>query len=109
MEPSGRNRGNWSQMGPSRKRLKQAVRQPLATHGNRFGAHGKEGVNGSSPLEGFTKGLQTAFLLPQLRTPIARASLLELRVICFYCYTTIQQFIVSLRRAANDTAPPPAG
>jgi hypothetical protein len=25
----------------------------VATHGNGFGAHGKEGVNGSSPLEGF--------------------------------------------------------
>jgi hypothetical protein len=27
----------------------------VATHGNRFGAHGKEGVNGSSPLEGSAK------------------------------------------------------
>jgi putative hydroxymethylpyrimidine transport system permease protein len=35
--------------------LKQADRQPLATHGNGFGAHGKEGVNGSSPLEGSQK------------------------------------------------------
>ncbi len=37
--------------------------------------HGKEGVNGSSPLEGFTKGQQMAFLLPEQRTPIARSSL----------------------------------
>ena len=39
-------------MGRPRKPLKQAYPQPVATHGNRFGAHGKEGVNGSSPLEG---------------------------------------------------------
>jgi hypothetical protein len=25
----------------------------MATHGNRFAAHGKEGVDGSSPSEGF--------------------------------------------------------
>ena len=42
-------------MGRARKRLKQADPQPVATHGNRFGAHGKEGVDGSSPSEGFTK------------------------------------------------------
>ena len=27
----------------------------MATHGNRFGAHGKEGVGGSSPSEGSAK------------------------------------------------------
>jgi hypothetical protein len=57
-------------MGGPRKRLKQADRQPVATHGNGFGAHGKEGVDGSSPSEGSswkTKPLQiAAFLLPQL-------------------------------------------
>ncbi len=57
---AGATNGNRSQMGPSRKRLKQADRQPVATHGNRFGAHGKEGVDGSSPSEGFTKLPQTA-------------------------------------------------
>jgi hypothetical protein len=36
---------NQLQMAPLRKRLKQAGRQPVATHGNRFRAHGKEGVN----------------------------------------------------------------
>ncbi len=35
-----------------RKPLKQADPQPVATQGNRFGAHGKEGVDGSSPSEG---------------------------------------------------------
>jgi hypothetical protein len=32
-------------MGSGRKRLNQADRQPVATYGNRFGAHGKEGVD----------------------------------------------------------------
>jgi len=45
--------GNRPQKGQLRKPLKHANRQPVATHGNRFGAHGKEGVSGSSPDEGF--------------------------------------------------------
>jgi hypothetical protein len=49
---AGATGGNRSQMGRPRKPLKQADPQPVATYGNRFGAHGKEGVNGSSPLEG---------------------------------------------------------
>jgi hypothetical protein len=52
---AGATGGNRSQMGAPRKRPKQADQQPAATHGNGFGAHGKEGVNGSSPLEGFAK------------------------------------------------------
>src|SRR5438105_15495763 len=55
MESSGRNRCNQWQMGRARKPLNQANRQPVATHGNRFAAHGKEGVDGSSPSEGFCK------------------------------------------------------
>jgi hypothetical protein len=59
--------GNRWQMGRPRKPLKQADPQPVATHGNRFGAHGKEGVNGSSPLEGFHfPPVQPPFLLPVL-------------------------------------------
>jgi hypothetical protein len=42
-------------MGDPRKPLKQADPQPVATHGNGFGAHGKEGVDGSSPSEGSAK------------------------------------------------------
>src|ERR1700731_1271335 len=53
--PAGATGGNRWQMGRPRKPLKQADPQPVATHGNRFAAHGKEGVNGSSPLEGFAK------------------------------------------------------
>jgi hypothetical protein len=50
---AGATSGNrWQMQGP-RKWLKQADRQPLATHGNGFAAHGKEGVSGSSPEEGF--------------------------------------------------------
>jgi hypothetical protein len=52
MEPSGRNRWQPVAMGRARKPLKQADPQPVATHGNRFAAHGKEGVDGSSPSEG---------------------------------------------------------
>jgi hypothetical protein len=50
--PAGATGGNQWQMGHARKPLKQADPQPLATNGNRFAAHGKEGVNGSSPSEG---------------------------------------------------------
>ena len=43
MEPSGRNRWQPVANRNAEKRLKQAGRQRVATHGNRFGAHGKEG------------------------------------------------------------------
>jgi hypothetical protein len=61
---AGATGGNRSQIGPSQKRSKYADRQPVPAHCNRFGAHGKEGVDGSSPSEGFTKSLQkgTIFL-----------------------------------------------
>jgi hypothetical protein len=52
---AGATGGNRSQMGEPRKWLKQTDWQPVATHGNRFAAHGKEGVNGSSPSEGSAK------------------------------------------------------
>src|SRR5579862_4113218 len=55
---AGATGGNQWQMGQPRKSLKQANPQPVATHGNGFGAHGKEGVDGSSPSEGFAKELQ---------------------------------------------------
>src|SRR5712691_848763 len=41
--PAGATGGNRWQMGRDRKPLKQADPQPVATHGNRFAAHGKEG------------------------------------------------------------------
>jgi hypothetical protein len=50
--PAGATGGNRSQMEHPQKPLKQADPQPMATHGNGFGAHGKEGVDGSSPSEG---------------------------------------------------------
>src|SRR6266576_1964250 len=53
---AGATGGNRSQMGEPRKWLKQTDWQPMATHGNSFGAHGKEGVDGSSPSEGCAKG-----------------------------------------------------
>jgi hypothetical protein len=47
--------GNWWQLGRPRKRLEQA--KTVATRCDRlpFGAHGKEGVDGSSPSEGSAK------------------------------------------------------
>ncbi len=53
--PVGATGGNRSQKKRGRKRLKQADRQPVATHGNGSGAHCKEGVSGSSPEEGSAK------------------------------------------------------
>ena len=56
-------------MGRTQKALKQADPQPLATHGNRFGAHGKEGVDGSSPSEGSAKApLVGAFVFRSTRS-----------------------------------------
>jgi hypothetical protein len=49
MEPSRRNWWQPLANGRARKRLKQADRQPVATHGNRFGAHGR-GVDSVSSL-----------------------------------------------------------
>src|SRR5438094_6850521 len=60
---AGATIGNPWQMGRARKPLKQADPHPVATHGNRFAAHGKEGVDGSSPSEGFS------FLQPSRRSP----------------------------------------
>ena len=42
---AGATGGNRFQMEHPQKPLKQADRQSVATHGNRFGAHGKEGVD----------------------------------------------------------------
>ena len=41
---------NPSQTAHRQERLKQADPQPVATHGNGFGAHGKEGVDSVSSL-----------------------------------------------------------
>jgi hypothetical protein len=60
MEPSGRTWWQPVAIGTARKPLKQADPQPVATHGNRFAAHGKEGVDGSSPSEGL-KYLQIGY------------------------------------------------
>ena len=42
--PAGATGGNRWQMRHPQKPVKQADQQPVATHGNRFGAHGKEHV-----------------------------------------------------------------
>src|SRR3989442_11440448 len=66
--PAGATGGTRWQMGRARKPLKQADPQPVATHGTGFGAHGKEGVDGSSPSEGFNDSLKWVFV-----TRVARA------------------------------------
>jgi hypothetical protein len=53
--PAGATGGNRWQIERPRKRLKYADPQPVATRGNGSGAHGKEGVDGSSPSEGSAK------------------------------------------------------
>jgi hypothetical protein len=55
--PAGATGGNRSQIDWRRKPLKRADPQPMATHGNGLAAHGKEGVDGSSPSEGSAKAL----------------------------------------------------
>jgi hypothetical protein len=46
----------------------------MATHGNRFAAHGKEGVDGSSPSEGFAKApLSRGFFVQNDLLFVARA------------------------------------
>jgi hypothetical protein len=58
MEPSGRS---WSQSvanGTAAKRLGQAKTVAVRCDGLPREAHGKEGVDGSSPLEALEKGLQ---------------------------------------------------
>jgi hypothetical protein len=63
MEPSGRNRWQPVANATTAETPQYAERQPVATHGNGSGAHGKEGVDGSSPSEGFWKEpAQGAFL-----------------------------------------------
>ena len=47
MEPSGRNRWQAVANRPALKTAQTSRWQPVATHGNRFAAHGKEGVDGS--------------------------------------------------------------
>jgi hypothetical protein len=64
--PAGATGGNRWQMGRARKPLKLADTQPVATHRNRFTAHGKEGVDGSSPSEGLQIPANQDFVLSTL-------------------------------------------
>ena len=45
----------------------------MATHGNRFGAHGKEGVDGSSPSEGLQNPRSREFSVQDDLLFVARA------------------------------------
>jgi len=75
MEPSGRNQ--WQPVANVQAPKTAETSQTVATGCDHlpFGAHGKEGVDGSSPSEGFTKGPANGFSLPRRHTYIARASL----------------------------------
>jgi hypothetical protein len=53
MEPSGRNQWQPVANAPSLKAQKQAKTVAVGCDQLPFGAHGKEGVDGSSPSEGF--------------------------------------------------------
>ena len=75
---AGATGGNRSQLRQPRKRLKHADRQPVATHGNRFGAHGKEGVDGSSPSEGLQNHRSRGFLVQKDLLSVVRAVGMEL-------------------------------
>jgi hypothetical protein len=44
----------------------------VATHGNRFAAHGKEGVSGSSPEEGSAKAPKAADQAAYCGRPLGR-------------------------------------
>ena len=67
--------GNWSQMGRPRKRLKQAKAVAVGCHRLPEMFHGKEGVDGSSPSEGFSFCLLSGcFRCLDWRRPRASAS-----------------------------------
>ena len=63
--PAGATSGNRWQMPTPRKRDKQAKTVAVGCDQLPPNLDGKEGVDGSSPSEGFTKGQQMAFLLPR--------------------------------------------
>ena len=58
MEPSGRNQWQSVANGRARKRLEQAKTVATGCDQLPIGAHGKEGVDGSSPSEGSAKALE---------------------------------------------------
>jgi hypothetical protein len=53
--PAGATGGKRLQRHALQSRSIRPDPHPVATHGKRFGAHGKEGVDGSSPSEGFAE------------------------------------------------------
>src|SRR6266508_5678110 len=59
MEQSGRNRWQLVATGDARKRLQQAKTVATGCDQLPIGAHGKEGVDGSSPSEGSAKATLT--------------------------------------------------
>jgi hypothetical protein len=72
LSPAGASGGNQSQIGQGPKAPKRADRQLVAAHGNRFGAHGKERVDGSRPSEGSAKSPLRGGLGPSSSRAVTR-------------------------------------
>jgi hypothetical protein len=68
MEPSGRNQWQSVANGNAQKRLKQAKTVAVGCDRLPIGAHGKEGVDGSSPSEGLPKMPATGHLSSHVLT-----------------------------------------
>jgi hypothetical protein len=100
--------GNRSQVRPARKRLERGDWQPLGTHGNRPSFDGKEGVDGSSPSEGFTKGQQNGLSCCRegARTSLERPSTCPQDL---SPASTLPRITGSDRRFADRRAPPCEG
>ena len=103
MEQSGRNL--W-QMGKPKKRLEQANTVATGCDQLPIGAHGKEGVDGSSPSEGFAE-VPEVVRLSTRPTPVTRG---HLRARCDVRTWFARRTGVRLARAVPvDTVTVPAG
>jgi hypothetical protein len=80
---AGATGGNRWQMRHPQKPLKQADPQPVATHGNRFAAHGKEAVDpliiGPRPVLGGLQRTADGHGYPQRCATVARREGRQLR------------------------------
>ncbi len=117
--PAGANGGNRSQKGQPRNRLRQCDRQPVATYGNGSGAHGTEGVSGSSPEEGSARApragafsfgavllcVQPAVGMARLMEPSRREQTLTVRLLAavFFCSGMVGATLIDRVGCANSS------
>jgi len=105
MEPSGRNQWQPVANGTPQKPLKQADPQPVATHGNRFGAHGKEGGRRFESVKGLCKrpanGLFCARASADCRCRTSRNCPQDLSP------TSVRSPVLRLNRGFEDCGVPP--